>query len=157
MDSFFFAAPPSTQLFIRFFFCRPTLQLFARQKTWGGKEGLAHLHRREMNPVSGRCTRPPWRQVNGRRCLGSVVRGIQRGHTMADDPSTRWRQRGNQMLAAREPNGGGAGTSGQAARPKLDISLGSVARGRLVHRNIRPSSNARKQTVTVGGRLTIPI
>jgi hypothetical protein len=44
--------------------------------SWGGKEGVAHFHRGEMNPVSGRSTRPPWRRVKGTLSLGSVARGI---------------------------------------------------------------------------------
>jgi hypothetical protein len=67
-------------------------------------------------------------------------------HT-GDTAGTRW-------WTAQAPDGGGAGASGQAARAKLDTSLGSVARSRLGNRSIRPSSNARKQMVTVGGRLT---
>ena len=91
-------------------------QLYAQQQTWGGKEGLSHLHRREMNQVGVRCTRPPWSRVKGaaKQRRAGIQRG-QRGQAMADGPSTRWRQRGNQRLTMQEPNGGGAGTSGQWA------------------------------------------
>jgi hypothetical protein len=92
---------------------------------------VAHFHRREMNPVSGRNTRPPWRRVKGTLSLGSVARGI--------------------APRIEGPRDGGAG------KTKLELRQRRTARGRLVHRSTQPSSNAREQKVTEGGRLTVPI
>ena len=73
-------------------------QLYAQQQTWGGKEGMSHLHRREMNQVGVRCTRPPWRRVKGaakQRRAGDTVRAARAGdggrpeHQMRGSEGTR--------------------------------------------------------------------